>query len=259
MPKKSGSRKALSASRKFICDMMHMAKSVPIIPLERTMHLSELTEARKRLQHRPGWCAIFTKAFAIVADQHSVLRQAYMPYPWPQLYEHPDNLASISMERQIAGETGLVVGQFRKPEHQSLRQIDEHIETFKTKPVEEIAAFRRVLSLCRWPTFIRRLVWWWGLKSTGRRRARHFGTFGVSTVGGLGANLLMVRSPLTSVLTFGPVSKDGVVNVRVNFDHRVLDGAQVARYLEQMEEVLRTRILEEVLQLQDEDVLDQCA
>jgi hypothetical protein len=85
---------------------------------------------------------------------------------------------------------------------------------------------------------IRRLAWWYGLNADGARRARRFGTFGLSAYPGLGAESLHPISPLTVLLNYGTISPAGRVDVRLVYDHRVLDGSTVARALVRMEEVL---------------------
>ena len=37
------------------------------------------------------------------------------------------------------------------------------------------------------------------------------------------------------LLNWGPIDADGTVNVRILYDHRVMDGANVARALERLE------------------------
>jgi hypothetical protein len=96
------------------------------------------------------------------------------------------------------------------------------------------------------PRPLRRLLWWAALNLSGRRRVRLLGTFGVSTVAGLGAGTLFLPSPLTTTLNYGPVAEDGSVEVRLLFDHRVLDGATMARALADMERVLNCEILAEL-------------
>ena len=74
------------------------------------------------------------------------------------------------------------------------------------------------------------------------------GTFGVSVYSGLGAESLHPISPLTTTLNYGTVEKDGAVTVRVVYDHRVVDGATVARALACLEEVLNQEIVAELEQ-----------
>ncbi len=80
----------------------------------------------------------------------------------------------------------------------------------------------------------------------GSKRAKRFGTFGLSTYGALGAESLHPISPLTTTLTYGPIDRDGNVCVKLIYDHRVLDGAFVARRLVEIEEMLHGAILDEL-------------
>jgi hypothetical protein len=52
---------------------------------------------------------------------------------------------------------------------------------------------------------------------------------------------------VTSTLHYGLFDARGDLPARITFDHRVLDGAFVARGLVELEEVLQTTILEELL------------
>src|SRR5436309_2245890 len=110
----------LSLPRKFMCDLMYSARQVPIIPIQRTMHLAAVAAARQAAEPRPGWCAIFCKAFALVAMRRPELRRSYLPFPWPHLYEHPQSVANIAIERPWCGESAVMFGRIRGPENHSL-------------------------------------------------------------------------------------------------------------------------------------------
>src|SRR5262249_10413782 len=120
-------------------------------------------------------------------------------------------------------------------------------------PVGRISLFRRILRVSRLPRPLRRLLWWVGLNVSGRRRARLMGTFGVSVYSGLGASSLHPLSPLTTALHYGVIDADGAVDVRLTYDHRVLDGATVARALDDLERVLKCEILTEIRYFQAVD------
>src|SRR5205085_12534444 len=101
-----GRRIALSAPRRIICDLLAFAGAVPSVPVQRRMNVAGVAAARARValaSDRPGWCAIFTKAYAITALRFPELRRAYLPFPRPCLYEHPHSIASIAVERQYEG------------------------------------------------------------------------------------------------------------------------------------------------------------
>jgi hypothetical protein len=210
------------------------------------MHLAPLVRARESVPRRIGWCTLFTKAYAIVAQVRPELRRTYLGLPWPHLYEHPGNIASVAVSRWVGAEEALFFVHLREPQEQPLAQLDDHLKRYKSAPLEEIAVFRRVLDTGWVPGPLRRLLWWWGLNGNGLRKARHLGTFGVSSVAAEGASSLHLLTPITTALNYGVVEENGSVDVRLTFDHRVVDGLPVARALVHLEEVLNTRIVQEL-------------
>jgi hypothetical protein len=176
---------------------MHFARQVPTVPVQRRMNLAALVKARDEAEPRPSWCAIFTKAFGIVAAARPELRRAYLSFPWPHLYEHPLNVASIALERSIGGEEGVFFAPLRRPENTGLADLDATLRRLKEERLETIAPFRRAVKLTCLPRPVRRFVWWLALNVWGRKRARYMGTFGVTVYAGLGAASL---HPLSSTV-----------------------------------------------------------
>jgi hypothetical protein len=150
------------------------------------------------------------------------------------------------MERTVCGDEGIFVGLFRAPEVQTIRQLQESLDWYKSTPVEEIGFFRQELRFGHVPTPIRRLLWWSTLEVSGFKRAKRFGTFGLSSYGSLGAESLHPISPLTTTLTYGPIDSSGRVVIKLIYDHRVLDGAFIARRLEDIERALNETVLDEL-------------
>jgi hypothetical protein len=241
----------LSVPRRLICDLLHFARQVPSIPVQRRMQLGPLLHARQACGasgRRPSWVALFTRAYGLVAARTPGLRRAFLTFPWPRLYEHPENIATVAIARQVDGEEAVLFGHLRGPENQSVAALDAHLLRYKTAPLEDVHAFRWALRICRLPGLVRRLAWWYGLNVSGYQRVKRFGTFGVSVYSGLGAESLHPLSPLTSVLNYGPISASGEVDVRIVYDHRVLDGAEVARALAEVEGELNGAVRAELLQ-----------
>ena len=238
----------LSSPRRFILDLVHFARQVPSVPVSRQMDLGPLQAARAEHPARPSWALLFMKAYARVADEHPQLRRALLTFPWIRLYEHPTSLCALAIERSHDGEDGIFVGLFRTPDRQSLAELQEGLRFYKDTPVEQVGFFRQELRIGRLPAFVRRFLWWSTLAVSGGKRAKRFGTFGLSTYGSLGAEQVHPISPLTTTLTFGPIGPDGRVCVKLIYDHRVLDGAFIARRLADIERVLQTEILAELRQ-----------
>jgi hypothetical protein len=236
----------LSLPRRLICDLMHFARKVPTVPVQRRMNLAPLVAARCLAQPRPSWCAIFTKAIALVAASRPELRRAYLSFPWPHLYEHPTSVASIAFERRFQDEDAVLFAPLRDADTRGLQELDTKLKWYKEAPIERIPPFCRALWASSLPRPLRRFLWWFGLNVWGRKRANYMGTFGVSVYAGLGAASLHPLSPLTTVLNYGVIDADGSVDVRLIYDHRVLDGANVARALDDLEKVMKCEILAEL-------------
>jgi hypothetical protein len=237
---------ALSAPRRLIGDLLHFAQKVPSIPVQRPMNVAALVAARSRRPRRVSWCALFTKAYATVAAEVPELRRAYLPFPRPRLYEHPVSVASVAVERHYQGEPAVFFAHLRGPEAQPLADLDAHLRRFKEDPVESFGLFRRALMVSRLPRPLRRGLWWFGLNASGPKRAARMGTFGVSSYAAMGAESLHPLSPLATTLSYGIVGADGTVTVRIVYDHRVMDGATVARALVRMEQVLNQDLVTEL-------------
>lgn len=250
MPMPAGRSVPLSAARCLIIDLMHFSRQVPAVPMERRMDLAPLVAARTAARPRPGWCALFTKAYAVVAARHPELRRAYLPLPRPRLYEHPDNVAAIAIERRYGGERCVLFAHLRNPQQLGLADLEAVLRHCKEFPVPGVDGYRRALQVSAWPRPLRRLAWWAGLNVSGRVRAEYLGTFGVTATAGLGASALFIPSLLTTTLHYGPLDAAGALDVRLAFDHRVLDGGTMARVLKELERVLLGEVLAELRQLQ---------
>jgi hypothetical protein len=237
-----GRRLSLSLPRRWIGDFLHFAQKVPTVPVQRRMNIAPLVTARDQAMPRPSWCALFTKAYAMVAAARPELRRAYLTFPWVHLYEHPINVVSIAIERQLDGEDAVFFTQIRGPEEHTPEQLDRVLDHCKELPVDRIGTFKRALRISRLPWPLRRLSWWLALNWSGYYRARNVGTFGVSVYSGLGAESLHPLSLVTTTLNYGVIADDGTVDVRIIYDHRVLDGATIARVLGELEEALNHQL-----------------
>ena len=238
----------LSVQRRMIIDLLYFATGIPTVPVQKRMSLAPLLAARAACHERPRWTAIFTKAYAVVAQEYPELRRVYIKLPWPQLYEYPTSTAKILIERDYQGESAVCPVSIKDPAHQSLRDITSWIEYASTAPVEEIKDFRRWTQFARLPRFLRRALWWVGL-NWGRQRGNYFGTFGLSVYSALKAESLHPLAPATTVLNYGVMTGEGVLDVRIIYDHRVMNGTTVARVLVRLEEILNSVMVEEVRSL----------
>jgi hypothetical protein len=247
MSKQSGRNLPISPFRALVADLMHFCQKVPGATVERPMSLGRLMEARQACVPRPSWYAIFLKAMSTVASRRPELRRAYMPFPWPHLYEHPVNIANFTIERRYRDEDVVFFVQVRSPERRTVATLDRIIRTCQVEPVESVKFFRRAIRMSQVPWPFRRLAMWVSLNLFGKLRCHNFGTFNLTSVAAEGAGIVVLTPLLTSTLHYGLFDDRGGLPMRMTIDHRAIDGAVAARALVEMEQVLMTDILEEVL------------
>jgi hypothetical protein len=84
------------------------------------------------------------------------------------------------------------------------------------------------------------------MRSTSPKRATRIGTFSLSTLAGFAATNRFHPTICTTSLSYGPLQGDGRCLVTVIADHRVLDGAAVAKALARLEDILTTELVAEL-------------
>lgn len=246
----SARRIALSLPRRVVNDLLYASYGIPIVTFERTLRLRNVVETRQQLaRSAPSWVVIFAKAFALIARQRKELRRIYLPCPWPHLYESPQSIAALAVEREYQGENAVFFSLLKSPDLQDLRQMHYTLQQWKHQPIATQRYFRRCLKYARWPWPVRRGLWWLARSWSGRLNLKYFGTFGLSVTASSGAAAINLIAPVTTTLNYSPFASDGSLVVRMHFDHRVYDGMTAARALAELEEVLHGPILAELRRL----------
>jgi hypothetical protein len=239
----------LPAPRRWMSDLVQLARSTPTATVQRTMFLNRLATARQGAWPRPGWCALFLKAYSLLAARRPVLRQIYMPLPWPHLYEHPTNVATVAIARP--DEDAVFFARLESPETLGLWAIEKRLQELRERPIAQVADFHRLAKWSRLPGPIRRLGWRLAKSLSGPLHAATLGTFGLSTLAGLGALHSQPLSLWTMALSYGPLARDGRTEVCLSYDPRVRDAPTVARALSDLEDVLLGEIVNELGYLRD--------
>lgn len=247
MAQVTGRSTRLTLPRRWIADLMTASRGMPIISFERRMNLAAVVAARA--DRGISWTILFAKAFGILCANRRELRQAFVGFPWPHLYESDRVLASVAVEREYEEEPAVFFGLIRDPQLNPLPKLQDALVRFQTQPPQTIKQFRRLIFYSRFPWPLRRALWWYGIVASGKRRARNCGTFGISTTAGSGATALNLISPVATTLNCGPLDAAGTMDVRLHFDHRVLDGMTAARILAELEAILTGVILSELISL----------
>ncbi|MEM6916082.1 MAG: hypothetical protein AAF491_05895, partial [Verrucomicrobiota bacterium] len=223
-------------SRAMVRDILHFEREVPTFPHRREFDLTSVVDVRESRNPRISWTVLVIKAFALVARESPVLRQSWVKYPWPRLYQSPHSVGYLPVKRTHEDEEWLCFAPFSRPESKSLEELQNRLSSYRTEPITEV--FRTQYRSAFLPTPVRRLIIASWFRFFGKRRVKRMGTFGITTISSRGAEIQHPPGVHTTTLTYGPINESGRCKVTMHYDHRLLDGWYVAEVLEQLEEVL---------------------
>jgi hypothetical protein len=201
-----GRRLALSLPRRLLTDLSHLARGFPRATLVTRINVAALVEPRD--QARIPWPVVFAMAYALVAAGSPPLRRVYVKLPWPHLYELPQSVGSIIVERDWphdgdSSEKALFLGRLKAPDTATLPDLAARMLAHKTAPIDSITDFRRALAIARLPLPLRRLLIWLSL-NIGRQVPNFMGTFAISALGSHGARSSNTIPVWSSFLNYGP-------------------------------------------------------
>ena len=239
----------VSGHRGCIADVALVARELPLFPVDRVLRLGAVAEARAAAATRIGWAAVFLKAYGLVAREMPVLRSWFVRGLFPRLATSTASVATLAVNRGDGDDERLCFARLKQPDVLSLVEIQSFVDACATRPVEEM--FKRQLELEMMPGPIRRTILRWNVNSTSPKRPARIGTFSLSTLAGRQAFNRFHPTLCTTSLAYGPLEADGRCLVTLIADHRVLDGAVVARALERLEETLGTAVAMELRALRD--------
>ena len=240
-----GTVRKITLPRRLVADLMRASMRVPFVSLARPLNVRPLVEARAQAAQRPGWAAIFVKAFALVAKEEPILRTLYVKWPAPAFYELPRSVAMVAIARVEESQDCVLPQKVAAPDEMPLTEVEALIRHAKEAPIHDVPAFRKILRTTRLPLPLRRLFWAIGL-NFGRQRANYFGSFGVTSVAAYGAGQLHALSPGPFILSYGVEKPDQTIEVVLRWDHRITDAALMAKMLNRLEQVLNSEISAEL-------------
>lgn len=228
-------------------DVVHFGKKSHVIGCNWRINVAPVLAARAAQQPAIGWAAIWMKALGLVSQRRPELRMAYLPFPWPRLYLHPECVATLTVERTWQGVAAVFFEQFRRPDRVALVDLDRRLRELRQVPVEHVGSFRRLIRIARLPTPLRRLVWHVALYWSGPVRGRYVGTVALNPFP-TGGTITQSTTPISFMLYYGLVERNGDTQVQVLFDHRVMDGADAYRLVRDIEATLNRDIAAELTQ-----------
>ena len=244
MPLPAVTTTRLPAGRGAVNDVALLGCSIPLFPVDREMRLAVVAAARADAPRRIGWAACFLKAYALVARDMPLLRSWLVGRLRPRLATSSTSVATLAVNRVTESVDRLFFARLTAPDTLPLTTIQAFIDRHATAPLDEV--FRRQLELELVPGWLRRTILRWNMRSVSPKRPGRIGTFSMSSLAGFSAGNHFHPTLCTTSLCQGPLDEAGRCRVTLIADHRVLDGATVARALERLEATLVREIAAEL-------------
>jgi pyruvate/2-oxoglutarate dehydrogenase complex dihydrolipoamide acyltransferase (E2) component len=245
--------------RRNVIDMIRLC-AVPAIPayLFYDIDMTWVEDLRKKfsaLGYKTTVTAILLKAIAIAQRAHPIMRTALLPTG--QIITMQKITAGFTVERFVNGEPGVFFGTIKEADSKPITEIADELRSYSEDEVTENSE----LELQHWfnqlPGFIRRIILFFGMNIPTMRLHYMGATFGLSSLGKFGAKAII--PPAVTTATFGigqieerPVARNGKVEIRpicsliLNFDHRVVDGAPCARFMQDVIKLLQGGLEEHI-------------
>lgn len=248
MPLPTVTTNRLPVGRGAVNDVAVLGRAIPLFPVDREMRLAVVADARAAAPRRIGWSACFLKAYALVARETPLLRSWLVGGLTSRLATSSQSVATLAINRaDKQGVDRLFFARLAAPDTLPLVAVQAFIDHHATAPVDEI--FRRQLELEMVPGWLRRTILRWNMSSASAKRPVRIGTFSMSSLAGFSAGNHFHPTLCTTSLCQGPLDDAGRCRVTLIADHRVLDGATVARALERLEAVLTREIASDLRNL----------
>jgi pyruvate/2-oxoglutarate dehydrogenase complex dihydrolipoamide acyltransferase (E2) component len=200
-----------------------------------------------KLGHRITITSIMLKAISVAQRNHPATRTTSTP--WGQVLQLNDVAAGFTVEKFIEGEPAVFFGLIKDSDTKSLVDISKEVTEYAVKEPADLPQLNTEERFSRFPWLARQFIIWLGLIFPAVRLRYLGATFGFSSLGKLGVQAVI--PPCVSAITFGmglvverAVVRDGKIVVRpiatlvVNFDHRLIDGAPVARFMLEFKQLL---------------------
>lgn len=236
--------KPFPMAQRVLVSYLRHAQRIPNCCQERTLALAPVAEARARCRPRVAWAVLFMKAYALVAKEEPVLRSCLLTWPWLRLREAERSHAMVAVHRRHQDQDWLFFAKFIAPEEQTLPALQQRMDQFQQD--DPAALFAKQLRYRNRPQWHTDLLFRLGMNLNPEGRLRRFGTFGLTSVAGLRSTIQNPPNILTSSITYGPVEADGRCRFTVVYDHRLMNGTQVAEIQERVQAAFDGPILDEL-------------
>lgn len=213
---------------------------------------------RKRLLargHKTTVTAILLKAIGLAQLKHPESRTALLPWGRTVTFNHI--VAGFTVEKDIDGQPAVFLGAITDPDSKSVEQIAAELYEYGKASPNDVPQLEIAHRFSKMPWLFRRFILWLGLRYPGVRLRYMGATFGVTSLGKYGLKAIIPPCVCTSTFGVGKVEDrvvvcNGQAEVRpmmtmtLNFDHRIIDGAPAARFVDDVRKLLEGGLAEYV-------------
>ncbi|HEY9677866.1 MAG TPA: 2-oxo acid dehydrogenase subunit E2 [Drouetiella sp.] len=185
--------------------------------------------------------AILLKAIAIAQRSHPESRTCV--YPFGKLVTLNNIVAGFTVERFIGNQPAVFFGAIEAPDTKSVEEIAQELQAYGSAEMKDVKHLDTQDRFNNMPWLFRRLILWLGMTFPSVRLRHQNATFGLSSLGKFGIKSVVPPCVSTSTIGIGSVEDRAVVRngeivirpmmtISLNFDHRAIDGAPAARFLQ---------------------------
>ncbi|MBK9142996.1 MAG: 2-oxo acid dehydrogenase subunit E2 [Candidatus Melainabacteria bacterium] len=191
--------------------------------------------------------AILLKAIAIAQRAHPESRTVRLP--WGKEVTLGDIVAGFTCERLVGSQAAVFFGAIENADNKPLAEIARELKEYASSELKDVHQLNLQNRFNNMPWLLRRFILWAGTNFPAFRLRYMGATFGLSSLGKFGMRVLVPPCVTTSTFGVGEVEqravvRDGRIEIRpmmtiaLNFDHRILDGAPAARFLQDVRRLL---------------------
>ena len=218
--------------------------------------LAQVEKLRKHFAdegHSVTVTAFLIKAIGLAQRRHPASRT--MCLPGSRLVTYNNIVAGFTVEKEVEGQPIVFFGEIEGPDKKSLLEIAGALKDYADSDIVNLPKLREQMMFAQMPWLVRQLLLSLATWFPSFRLKFMGATFGLSSLGALGVGAVAGPSVCTSVFGVGAVSERAVVRngeivarpmltLSLNFDHRVMDVWQAARFLKEIREYLEGDLLD---------------
>ncbi len=191
--------------------------------------------------------AILIKCIALAQKDHPISRTIPLPVSRQATLERI--VAGFTVERFIDSQPTVLFGEIDSPHEKTVAEITSDLHDYHQSDMKELPVLEQQLKYARLPWPLRRLIVLFGSAFPSFRLRYMRSTFGLSSLGALGVGGAAGPAVCTVVFGIGAIEERVVIvdhaltikpmmTVSLNYDQRVMDEAQAARFLQSVQNLV---------------------